>query len=960
MRCLLFLACSGLLFSATLDWQRAFQGNRITNINAIASDPDGNVYLAGSTTSTDLPVKNAAQTQNRGTLIIVSDDGGQTWSPTGYIPEISVTPPVKLPLAAPVLLTLGVSGIYRSTDDGQNWATAFDVQAKRAQVGYVDSIAYDARDPSVVYVSASGGVLKSTDAGSTWTLLTSGLTAGGCCLGGVLAVDPIRAGRLYYSLEGRAYVSKDSGATWSSIPIPDNLRNPRVVADPVIPDAVYLYSYEGLYRSTNAGVSWQRLPLPPTLTLYWVVPHPSLAGRVYARTAEALLRSDDAGMTWRALAPPSVDPRNAETYLAVQAGKPDFVLVSGQSDSSPPATYYSSDAGQTWRPLGVNRLLDFSFDPSRPNRIYAAGTPTSDAFVAKLDPSGEIVYLTYLGGQGNDSATAIAVGQDGSVYIGGTSQSPDFPGTKLRLYNGSAPSLFAAKLDARGSLIYVSLLSGGGFIDSIGGVAADASGHLYVTGAGGRPRTGFVDRFSPDGSAVEFSTSLDPGVGPITLNASGQAWVVSGTTITKLDASGATSTNTQLPIFPVKIVADGEGNVYGIAAVAPESPGPPVTPGAFQTSINFDCPNSSGGLFSANQRPLWMTDSYVFKLSPDLSTTMFATFLGGDCRETPTDISLADDNSVWIAGTTYSDVFPLVDPMAGPPPPEVAKPFLSHLDATGSHLLFSTFLETSLVDHYAQQIPAIAAALGGSVYVSGNSPLNNYYGLSGPALLWKVSPSPTLPPFTITRVGNAYTHSSTGIAPLEIVEVIVPGLVPSQSLDVGLSPTGGAPLVLGIISISFNGIPARMLAVDPGRIVCITPAELAGSPDATVRVKSGDLVAGDFEVSVQRRDLAFFPQVRNQDGSLNTPDNPAQAGSTVSFFVTGAGLDPAGALQLGFVLYGPRADVTLSPLEGFVSGIYEIKIAAPVSGTYQVYLYDTAPQTIGSILPAPITLYVSK
>jgi uncharacterized protein (TIGR03437 family) len=137
-------------------------------------------------------------------------------------------------------------------------------------------------------------------------------------------------------------------------------------------------------------------------------------------------------------------------------------------------------------------------------------------------------------------------------------------------------------------------------------------------------------------------------------------------------------------------------------------------------------------------------------------------------------------------------------------------------------------------------------------------------------------------------------------------------------------------------------------------------AELAGSPDATVRVKSGELVSDDFEVSVVPRDLAFFPQVRNQDGSLNTSDNPAQAGSTISFFVTGAGLDPTGALQLGFTLYGPRADVTLSPLEGFVSGIYEIKIAAPVSGTYQVTLFDTAPQPINYSLPAPISLYVSK
>jgi hypothetical protein len=217
-----------------------------------------------------------------------------------------------------------------------------------------------------------------------------------------------------------------------------------------------------------------------------------------------------------------------------------------------------------------------------------------------------------------------------------------------------------------------------------------------------------------------------------------------------------------------------------------------------------------------------MTDAYVFKLSPDLSTTQFATLFGGDCRDTPTVISLAADNSVWIAGTTYSDVFPLIEPMAGPPPPELAKPFVAHLDANGSHLLFSTFLETSGPEHYGQQKPAIAAAPGGSVYVGGNYPFNTYYS-SGPALLWRVSPSATVTQFKVTRIANAYGSKSAGVAPLEIVEVTVPGLIPSQNIDVGLSPPGGPPLVLGTISISFNGVPARMLAVDADRILCITP-----------------------------------------------------------------------------------------------------------------------------------------
>ena len=66
--------------------------------------------------------------------------------------------------------------------------------------------------------------------------------------------------------------------------------------------------------------------------------------------------------------------------------------------------------------------------------------PCYDAFVIKLDPTGtKILYATYLGGSGDDSASSIAVGAAGDVFIAGRTFSADFPVTPMPC-SGSLPA----------------------------------------------------------------------------------------------------------------------------------------------------------------------------------------------------------------------------------------------------------------------------------------------------------------------------------------------------------------------------------------------------------------------------------------------------------------------------------------------------------------------------------------
>ena len=69
------------------------------------------------------------------------------------------------------------------------------------------------------------------------------------------------------------------------------------------------------------------------------------------------------------------------------------------------------------------------------------GTPSVDAFAAKVGPAGTFLYYsTYLGGSGNDLGFGIAVDAAGSMYVTGTTESPNFPTTPSasgRSYSGA-------------------------------------------------------------------------------------------------------------------------------------------------------------------------------------------------------------------------------------------------------------------------------------------------------------------------------------------------------------------------------------------------------------------------------------------------------------------------------------------------------------------------------------------
>jgi hypothetical protein len=179
-------------------------------------------------------------------------------------------------------------------------------------------------------------------------------------------------------------------------------------------------------------------------------------------------------------------------------------------------------------------------------------TRSGDAFVAGLDPSGELTYSTYIGGSSRDVGYGIAVAADGAVYVAGQTLSTDFP-TRGAAQTDPDPNAtdgydaFVTALEPSGASLRYSTYYGGSGIDGASDVAVDSRDVAYVSGttsssdvARGRhvgnelrgESDAFVAAFDPAG-AVLASTFLggggrDGGAG-IAVSADGAVYVA-GTT----------------------------------------------------------------------------------------------------------------------------------------------------------------------------------------------------------------------------------------------------------------------------------------------------------------------------------------------------------------------------------------------------------------------------------------------
>ena len=140
--------------------------------------------------------------------------------------------------------------------------------------GRVRGIAIDPTNPAVIYAAtATGGVWKTIDSGTTWLPLTDFLPV---LSTSTLVMDPSTPTTLYlgtgeYQLWGNGiYKTTDGGATWNELPATDNavafnnFRNVNQIAIPATrPTHLYAATSNGLFSSVDSGITWTQAISPP-------------------------------------------------------------------------------------------------------------------------------------------------------------------------------------------------------------------------------------------------------------------------------------------------------------------------------------------------------------------------------------------------------------------------------------------------------------------------------------------------------------------------------------------------------------------------------------------------------------------------------------------------------------------------------------------------------------------------
>jgi photosystem II stability/assembly factor-like uncharacterized protein len=244
------------------------------------------------------------------------------------------------------LLFAGTLGrVYRSADGGQDWDTVYVVQPPT----FVQALAFSPTSTVFAGTHYHGGLFRSTNNGTTWTLANSGMTDPS-----IQAFTISSNGNVLAGTFNGVYSSTDEGSTW--VPANAGLTNLAVWSLTTDPESrVYAGTYSGgVFRSTDNGASWilagfSSLPLVTSVAFG--------QGVLFAGTnGDKLFRSTNLGNMWSRI-------NNFPDTLvrAIAANSLGTVFVGTESHG----VYRSSDGGNTWMPtnegLTASRVYALAF-----------------------------------------------------------------------------------------------------------------------------------------------------------------------------------------------------------------------------------------------------------------------------------------------------------------------------------------------------------------------------------------------------------------------------------------------------------------------------------------------------------------------------------------------------------------------------------------------------------------------
>jgi len=624
----------GFSIDPELAYTRYFGGSGADSASLIATDSQGNLYVAGKSNSANFPTTTAIRPKPTAPLLAISN-AGQTVAGLPVNGENSVIS-VGGSNDGAVIYVVTPDALYASSDHGATWQqrpSPFQTIASPIstfQTAAVNCFAVDPSDPSQLFLATSRGLLFSNNGGEqSWTLIEAGMPADnvGSVEASWVAVDPRKGQNLYAIAGGEIFKSSNQGYTWQVLNPPGSSTAAALAGN----GDLYVAAGSNLVKSTDGGTTWQQLSrLQYPATAIAIDPN---SGNVYYAGGFDLEASSDGGLTFKPTALADglslylgqivVDPATGNLYVALTS-----------------SIGVSTDGGKTLWAVTPMPTQNVHAIAVLGGQVYAGVDSPLTPFVMKLDPTGtQILYSTFIGGSQGDTINGIAVDSQGNCTVAGATDSPDFPviatisgGAQVGIERG-----FVSKLSADGTrLIYSTALSA-----SLGAtpqsVALDAAGAAYITGTTESPDFptsanaaqpsapaskctrsssppfgitgyGFVSKLSVDGSALVYSTFLTGSCG---------------------------SNGLSLAVNPA-----GEAIVAGYTT----SPDFPVTPNSYQSSF----PASPSGQAALNPSGA----GFVARLSAAGDKVLSSSYLGGTGSTVATAVALDKSGNISLTGTT--------------------------------------------------------------------------------------------------------------------------------------------------------------------------------------------------------------------------------------------------------------------------------------------------------------------
>ena len=539
---------------------------------------------------------------------------------------------------------------------------------------------------------------------------------------------------------------------------------------------------------------------------------------------------------------------------------------------------------------------------------YHGGQFAGDVFVARFgNPGTNLIYLTYLGGSGNDRATSIAVDNSGDAYVTGYTDSTNFPVTNSISGLNGVPGLstnisgtlnkivgyypvdaFVTELNSGGSNLVYSTYLGGSAVDGGTSIAVDLSGNAYVTGFT------YSTNFPTTTNAMQKHLQATNN-SPFSVYFNANAFVVeiaqNGTNLNYSSYLGGTNFDEG-----TGIAVSSAGYVYVTGFTA--STNFPTTNALYQQIVSVTYTTNSaptnqifttnfvnGYLLNGatNQTPAY--DAFVTEFNPSFAGLVYSTFLGGTNNDQANFIAVDSSGAAYVTGWTVSTNFPntvtLTNLYNG----------LTNNFYYGYNITTNVFL--TKITNGAQAGIAYSTVFGGT---SLNIDIGNGVAVdpAGNAFVVGTTSSTNFPCYPTNNTGLLRVTNSGGNdvfviafntnASAVLYSVLLGGSSDDFGYGIAVDPLGNAFVVGQTLSTNFPTLNARQTALNGTNdaflaeiILTVQPPLITMQPtNQTVGVNSN----ATFSVTVTGGTPPFFYQW--QEGGTNLTGGTNITGSTIS------------------------------------------------------------------------------